>query len=243
MTARACRALFGWRVGSRLLLASIAVLALAAGAVWLWRSTYLEIKHVEVVGASTLAPADIAAAAALDGDRMLSADLREAQERVRELPLVRTVRVERKWPDTIVLTIEERRPWGSWDQAGVMYVIDREGVVLGVSNGDTGGPHVISAEPTSLRQGDRVSYQAVDAVAEIYELLPRTLGLQVTEVAFVPGTGVRVTTDDHQTAILGDSSSIAYKLAVWAAVEEAAAAERINYGVVDLRFGNRPVLQ
>lgn len=240
---RACRALLTFRVGARALIAALAVLALATGAVWLWRSTYLEVKHVEVVGAWTLTPADVAAAAELEGHRMLSVDLGDAQNRVRALPLVRSVRAERRWPDTIVLTVEERRPWGTWEQAGVTYAIDREGVVLGVGSGDADGPQIVSAEPTTLRQGDRVSYQAVDAVAELTELLPKTLGTQVGEVAVVPGKGVQVTTVDGRTAILGDSSSIAYKLAVWAAVEQEAAAERINYGVVDLRFGNRPVLQ
>jgi cell division septal protein FtsQ len=91
--------------------------------------------------------------------------------------------------------------------------------------------------------GDRVDYQAVDAAAEIYEKLPRQLGTTVAEVAFIAGKGVQVTTTNNQTALFGDSSSITYKLSVWAALAQEAQARRINYTTIDLRYGNRPVLQ
>ena len=43
--------------------------------------------------------------------------------------------------------------------------------------------------------------------------------------------------------MLGDSSSIAYKLSVWAAMAQQAQLQKINYTTIDLRYGNRPVLQ
>ena len=54
---------------------------------------------------------------------------------------------------------------------------------------------------------------------------------------------VQVTTTNNQTALFGDSSSISYKLAVWAALAQDAQVRRINYTTIDLRYGNRPVLQ
>jgi len=83
----------------------------------------------------------------------------------------------------------------------------------------------------------------VDAAAEIYEQLPRQLGTTVSEVAYLAGTGLQVTTANGDVALLGDSSSIAYKLAVWAALAREAQDHGINYTTIDLRYGNRPVLQ
>ena len=100
-----------------------------------------------------------------------------------------------------------------------------------------------STEAGNRIVGDRVDYQAVDAAAEIYDKLPRQLGTTVAEVAFITGKGVQVTTTNNQTALFGDSSSIAYKLAVWAALAQEAQARNINYTTIDLRYGNRPVLQ
>ena len=91
--------------------------------------------------------------------------------------------------------------------------------------------------------GDRVDYQAVEAAAELFDQLPKTVGINATEVAFIAGKGVQVTTAEGRTALFGDSSSISYKLAVWAALAQDAKAKNINYTTVDLRYGNRPVLQ
>ncbi|MEP7216136.1 MAG: cell division protein FtsQ/DivIB [Anaerolineaceae bacterium] len=136
-----------------------------------------------------------------------------------------------------------RKAWGTWEQGSVQYTIDRNGVVLGVGPAPDGSPSIVSSQLGSRAQGDHVDYQAVDAAAEIYEKLPRQLGTNVKQVSFIAGKGVQVTTTNNQTALLGDSSSIAYKLAVWAAMAQQAQTQKISYTTIDLRYGNRPVLQ
>lgn len=218
-------------------------LGLVAGAAWLYRAPYFRVSTVEVVGAERMSPATVVAATNALGESMFTADLAAIQRSVYALPLVSSARVERDWPATIRIVLEERRPWGTWEQAGVAYIIDREGVVLGVGRAPEGAPVIRSSEPGSRIVGDRVDYQAVDAAAEIAERLPRQLGTTVAEVAFIKGKGVQVTTADGQVALFGDSSSIAYKLAVWAALAAEARQRHIPYTIIDLRYGNRPVLQ
>ncbi len=213
------------------------------GAVWLWQSPFFQVNDVQVQGTERISADTIVQRSGLLGQQMFTADLATAQEELYFLPLVSSVRIERKWPDTVRIVVVERQPWGIWEQAGVRYTIDREGVVLGAIPPPGDVPVIRGSERTSLLQGDRVSYQAVDAAAEIYDRLPRQLGTTVTEVAYVAGKGVQVTTADGQVALLGDSSSIAYKLATWAAMSQQARTRGISYTTIDLRFGNRPVLQ
>ncbi|GIW14016.1 MAG: hypothetical protein KatS3mg062_1455 [Tepidiforma sp.] len=218
--------------------------ALFAGGAWLYRSPYFRVETVEVVGLERMSDRTVVEAAAVLGDSMFTADLAAAQRNIYALPLVAAVHIEREWPSSIRIVVEERRPWGTWEQAGVDYLIDREGVVIAVGERlEPGAPAIRSSEPGSRLVGDRVDYQAVDAAAEIYELLPRQLGTTVSEVAFIKGKGVQVTTADGQIALFGDSSSIAYKLAVWAALAAEARERHISYTTIDLRYGNRPVLQ
>jgi cell division protein FtsQ len=198
---------------------------------------------VEVTGNQLVATDAVVLSAGLLGESMFSADLAKAQQELYSHPLVYAVKLERDWPDTMRITIEERKAWGTWEQDNVRYTVDRDGVVLGTVSPPQGSPVVRSAARGSLHQGDRVDYQAVDAAAEIYEQLPRQLGTTVTEVAYLAGKGVQVTTGDGQVALLGDSSSIRYKLAVWAALSREAQVRGINYTSIDLRYGNRPVLQ
>ncbi len=236
----------GWRPSRGLLWAAgtLGVLALVAyGAWWTWTSPFFKVSNVEVVGNQRIAAGTVVEAAGLLGQSMFDADLASAQENLYRQPLVNSVRIERDWPHTVRVVIEERKPWGTWEQSGVQYTIDREGVVLGIGPAPSGSPVIKSSELGNRITGDRVDYQAVDAAAEIYEKLPRQLGTTVAEVAFITGKGVQVTTTNNQTALLGDSSSIAYKLSVWAALAQEAQVRRINYTTIDLRYGNRPVLQ
>lgn len=220
----------------------MAALGLAGG--WAWQSDTFRVQRVVVTGAERVPIEAIADAAGLQGAHLLTLDAQGAATRVAEHPLLLGVTVERDWPHTVRITVRERQPWGIWEQAGVRYGIDREGVILGPNAlPGEGAPVISSAEQGTRIAGERVDYQAIQATAELYEQLPRALGTEVVEVAFTPSRGVQVTTADLQVAIFGDSSSIPYKLAVWAAMAEEARRLQIPYTTIDLRFGNRPVLQ
>ena len=237
---------FTWRPSKGLFWAAgtLGVLALVGySAYWTWTSPFFKVSNIEVRGTERMAASTVAETTGLLGDSMFNADVATAQEALYQQPLINSVRIERDWPHSIKVVIEERKAWGTWEQSGVRYTIDREGVVLGIGPAPQGAPVIKSSEAGNRIIGDHVDYQAVDAAAEIYEKLPRQLGTTVAEVEFTRGQGVRVTTTNNQTALFGDSSSIAYKLSVWAALQTEAHAQRISYTTIDLRYGNRPVLQ
>lgn len=208
-----------------------------------WRSGVFDVGHVRVQGNSEIQTSAIIGRTGLMGANMFTVDLTGVAANLEKIPQIASATLERQWPNTIRVVVKERQPWGTWEQAGVQYTIDRDGVVLKAMPAEAGKPMVRSSEQTSLRVGDRVDYQAVEAAAELFDQLPKTVGINATEVAFIAGKGVQVTTAEGRTALFGDSSSIAYKLAVWAALAQDAKAKNINYTTVDLRYGNRPVLQ
>ncbi|GAB4321127.1 MAG: hypothetical protein Kow0010_01310 [Dehalococcoidia bacterium] len=216
---------------------------MAAAGVWAWQSPVFRVQAVDVRGNVAVPAEVIRERAGLVGKSMFTADLDRTQRDLYEIALLRSVRIERQWPDRIVIEVREREPWTTWEQAGTQYMVDREGVVLGHGAVAAGAPVIVSADAYSLQPGDRVDYQAIEAAADIYAQLPARLGTTVVEVAYLPGQGVRVTTADGQVALFGDSSAISYKLAVWAAVAAEARRQGLSYSLIDLRYGNRPVLQ
>lgn len=225
-------------------IAAAAVLAgVVAGVVWTWQSPLLRVRDVEVVGAVAARERDIIDRVDFWDERMLTVNFGSAERAITEIPLVKSVEIERDWPGTVRITVHEREPWGSWEQAGLRYTIDREGYVLGHGTPPPHSTTIVSNESFSLRSGDRIDHHAVDAAAAINEQIERALGTRAVELTYSPDEGIRVRTADGQTALLGDSSGIAYKLAVWARVAEEATALNITYSTIDLRFGNRPVLR
>ena len=232
------------RPGKRLLGATAVVLAalVLAGGVWLYQSPLLRVQEIQVLGTSDVSVEAVLARVDVVDESMFTVDLAKAERDIASLARVATVHVEQQWPDRLVVTIVEREPWGTWEQAGGEYTVDRDGVVLSRRRAPLGMPVIRSFQAFTLQPGDRVDYQAIEAASEIYELLPGTLGTQVSEVAYLAGKGVQVTTTSGQTALLGDSSGIPYKLSVWASVAREAAGRDLTYSTIDLRYGNRPVL-
>ena len=233
-----------WLRARWLPVAAAALLVAVAGAgAWAWQSPVLRVQEVEVSGVVSTRESDITERVDFWGERMFTADLDAAAAAIAALPLVASVEIERIWPSTVRITVREREPWGSWEQAGLRYTIDRDGYVLGNRTPPAGATTIVSNESYSLRPGDRVDHHAVDAAAEITSQIEQVLSTRAVELTYSPGEGIRVRTADGQTALLGDSSGIAYKLEIWARVAEEAMAQDITYSTIDLRFGDRPVLR
>ena len=214
-----------------------------AGGVWLWQSPLLRVQEIDVRGTSEVPVEAVLARLDATNESMFTVDLGRAEREIATLAWVASVHVEQQWPDRLLVTIVEREAWGTWEQAGGEYTVDRDGVVLSRRPAGPALPMIRSFQDFTLQPGDRVDYQAVEAASEIYEILPSVLGTEVSEVAYLAGKGVQVTTTSGLTALLGDSSAVAYKLAVWASVAQEAADRGFVYSTIDLRYGNRPVLQ
>ena len=64
------------------------------------------------------------------GAPLLSFDAEAARRRIEAIGWVREAVVERRFPDTIFLRIEERDPLALWQKNGRLFVIDNDGVVI-----------------------------------------------------------------------------------------------------------------
>ena len=97
-----------WRTAFVLVLA----VAIIVGAAWaLLGSSLLVVRNVQVDGSHKVTAARIRAAAAIrPGTPMARLDSGAVARRVEQIPQVRSARVSRSWPDTVVITVRARRP-------------------------------------------------------------------------------------------------------------------------------------
>ena len=90
-----------------------------------------KLKTVRVLGASKTATADILKIAGLKADLPLfGVDLEALRTKIEMVGWVKSVRVVRLLPDTLVLQVEERRQLAVWQHAGVSRVIDERGQII-----------------------------------------------------------------------------------------------------------------
>lgn len=122
------RVLIGF--GALVLLATVAA-GVIAGRRALDEASGYRLVALEVHGLQLLTGAEILTASGLHpGDSIFSADLDEVAERIAALAWVEEARIERRPPDRLVVTLQERRRTAWLDWRGDLFGLDVSGVVL-----------------------------------------------------------------------------------------------------------------
>jgi len=138
--------------------AALALALVAGWGTWYWRSgralaayergvaTLIEatasaglvLREVYVTGRErTPRAAILAALDATEGSPLLRFDPAAAGRRLEAIGWVRSAVVERRFPGTVLVRLDERRPIARWQSGGVSRVIDHDGVVIkGVAAAD-----------------------------------------------------------------------------------------------------------
>jgi len=89
------------------------------------------LRKVEIRGASAMATADIVKAAGVYKDQpLLGLDLKGLQKRVEAVGWVKDARIVRLLPDTLVISVVQRRQLAVWQHDGKTMVIDDHGLVI-----------------------------------------------------------------------------------------------------------------
>jgi cell division protein FtsQ len=90
-----------------------------------------KVKSVELEGASRFSvPYILQAARVTTGEPMLGLDLEQIRQRVEKVGWVKSVRILRLMPDTLMIAVAERPRLAVWQVGGKSYVIDPTGQVI-----------------------------------------------------------------------------------------------------------------
>jgi len=141
-----------WRRRStRVGVSALTTLVLAGGLAWMvasgtfariadvgWQATLgwsrdlgLDAQVVEIEGRSRTPLPDVVQAIGVAGRHaLLSIDLEAMRQRVLALPWVEAAEIERRYPDRLVVRIEEYEPFALWQRQRQFYLIARDGHVI-----------------------------------------------------------------------------------------------------------------
>jgi len=109
------------------------ILVLGVGAYAATKSSFLSIKEIEVIGTGIrVSETEVLQAAGIKEDSsMVGLNVEEIDERVTAIPWVAQVDVNRNWPDSVRITLEERiASVIAIIPSGERFLLDRSGVVL-----------------------------------------------------------------------------------------------------------------
>ncbi len=91
----------------------------------------LRIAHVSIQGGSSFSTPDVMKAAALyQGQPIMGLDLAALQGRVEQVGWVKSAKVVRLLPDTLVIAVKERPRLAVWQHQGSTEIVDQDGHVI-----------------------------------------------------------------------------------------------------------------
>jgi cell division protein FtsQ len=191
------------------------MVALAALGWWaVWWSPLLDVRRVEVVGAHRVSATEIRATAAVPMGRPLARlDTAGIADRVESIARVADVAVDRRWPHTVRIVVEERAPAVAVAGAGGFVLVDGTGFAFEtVAARPAGVPLVVGTDAATLG-ADRV-----DAVVETLAAVPPAVRAKVSEVAAPSAETVGLTLRDGVHIMWGSEQDGARKAAVLTAL-------------------------
>jgi cell division protein FtsQ len=146
----------------------------ASGLAWshhvLARALGFGVERVTVTGIAELTPDEILTTGSIDTRRGLPfLDAAAIRDRIAEMPLVKSVSVQKLYPADLVITLSERKPFALWQLNGEVSVVSRDGVVI-----DKGVDARFAQLPLAVGEGANLRVEELAKLIEgAGELKPR----------------------------------------------------------------------
>jgi cell division protein FtsQ len=131
------------------------------------------IRHLDIGSDGKLQPEHIREYAHIDeGMNLFAVDLNQVRADLESVPIVSSVNVRRRLPDTLEITISERVPAARLgeESAGYPLAVDRRGFVLGPTSISQQIPSITGIQEKGLRPGAQVGDPGVKSALHVVEL-------------------------------------------------------------------------
>ena len=225
----------------RRLLQVAAALLVVAGLGWLLLAgPVLAVRAVQVDGLSTLPAEQVREAAGIaEGTPLLRVDVDAAETRVARLPQVASVEVTRGWPDSVVVTVVERKPVAVVGERGQRSLVDAEGVLFDTVTGDA-PDGVVPLDVATPGPEDPATLAGIAALSS----LPAAVRKEVASAAAASADDISLTLTDGTVVRWGDASESGEKSAALVGILEQISDENLEpAGTIDVSAPDAVVLR
>lgn len=196
-------------------LLTVLTIGLAVG-----QQTLFRLETVYVVGNEEKTPQEIVMASGLvRGRNMITIEEEDVAEALSQDHTIIFKGMQKEYPNTIYLYIEERKTVAAMQWLGILYTLDREGVVMKESTSSTppaGMPVVTGFRVSNINVGQQLlvrSENQMEAYREIMEELELQMyQSQVAEINLADPSNIYLITVEGVTVRLGDASYMQAKI-------------------------------
>ncbi|WP_306307243.1 cell division protein FtsQ/DivIB [Nocardia higoensis] len=188
--------------------ALVAVIVLTALLSVAWFTPALSVRTIEINGISAISEEQVHEQLDIpDGLSLMRIDTVAMAERVASIAKVRSARVERVYPSTVRVTVDERRAVLWFDAPEGAHLLDRDAVEFAIEAPPIGLPRLVTDRPSGSDQVTRAAVAVVDA-------MPPALNIQVDEVLARSISDISLKLADGRTVVWGGADDAERKAAV-----------------------------
>jgi len=229
----------------RILALGTLLVASLAALLWVYTATgVLNVNSVEVRGNEVLGEDYLRSLSGITGDtHLLKMDVKAVESALLSEPYVASVDVSRRYPNTVVLEIIERKPTGYILQNGNYHLVDQEGTIL--ESVEARPSHLVEIKDLDLQlllPGMELSGRDFATVTSLLGSLPEALKEITTAVGLDSSSGLYLE-GQGTLVIYGEASDLALKntIALMALTGLVDRYEAVEY--IDISFPEHPVIK
>lgn len=229
---------------SRTFVVAVWLFVLVLALFLLANSPLFRLQRVEVLGASLMQEGEIVERAGLQLELPLYAiDLNDAAARLREDPVIAEVRLRRRLPDTIVVTLKERRAVGFLTTREAFWAVDAEAIPLFVTESPSLGLPLITLEsPVEPRLGEAIPDARLAEVLQFVGALTVT-GLAALSEVHAQSDDIVAYTRDRVSISLGRDGDMPEKARVLEGLLKELQVGKLSIAHIDLRHPKSPAIR
>ena len=238
------------RAGRRWTMLAGAAAALTAAVLVLYYAVFT-VRSVQVTGNSQIPAGEVIRLSGIHtGMPMFSLNSEAIEQRIERNPVLKFRYMEKRLPNTVVLSVREREAccWMTWN--GIMYTMDKQRVVLFETEDLTVRPaDLVRVDGLKIRSGTQVGQTLLlenleqQAVFSALFLEMKVLGCTelIEEADLSNLDSLLMTTRDGFTVSLGNSQNIHAKLRSMLLTREEVLARGYRGGVINVMLPETPI--
>lgn len=214
---------------------------------FVFKTDYFSVKNIEVVGNKKLSNSEIIKASLCNkGENILKVNTRTGEESIRRLPYVKDCKIKRKFPNTIIIQVEERKEIAAIPYSNLVALIDKEGYVLTIEKDSKNIklPRLIGLSKVEVKIGDNVFHQVKIENIEQFIVLSDKLGLldKIEYIDFSDEKNVTFQINQDTNVAFGHLDNVKYKLDFLIKILEDLNKKKIKAKQIFFNKGENPVI-
>jgi cell division protein FtsQ len=221
----------------------IMILVCAVSFIIIFKTDIFKIKKVKVYGNTTLSKEEILGDSGIIlGNHMFKEKLKDLETNVSKNPYVKTVKVERKLPDQMIIQIVEREEEAAIPFMNEFLIIDEDGMVLRSSTNNGNLKVIKGLEFTNFIEGTILVVKNKEQLGKALEIVRgiNKYEMFIQELDVVNKKDIVIKFTDDLICKVGEGNNLDYRLRVLKKILKDLKQKKITRGVIDMSYEGDP---